>query len=134
MKPIQLTLLALIICSYTVLSRVAKPEQAIPARAFIGNGQPETFRIPVYNFFAMKLLPTAKSGIQVSDYIRCMLEDNAGNIWIGTNNDGVCRYDGKNFRSFTTYHGLAGNAIRNMVQDETGNIWLTTNNGVSKRI
>ena len=30
-----------------------------------------------------------------------MLEDRAGNIWFGSVDAGVCRYDGKTFKSFT---------------------------------
>jgi ligand-binding sensor domain-containing protein len=33
--------------------------------------------------------------------IWCMVEDNAGNIWIGTNNTGLYCYDGKVFRCFS---------------------------------
>jgi ligand-binding sensor domain-containing protein len=33
--------------------------------------------------------------------IWCMVKDNAGNIWIGTNNTGLFRFDGKNFICFS---------------------------------
>src|SRR5688500_12858236 len=31
----------------------------------------------------------------------CIIEDRAGNLWIGTRNTGLLRYDGKTFTSFT---------------------------------
>jgi hypothetical protein len=30
-----------------------------------------------------------------------VLEDRAGNIWVGTRNTGLCRFDGKTFMSFS---------------------------------
>ena len=36
----------------------------------------------------------AKSN-QVSQYIRRMFQDKDGNIWFGTNDQGVCKYNGK---------------------------------------
>ena len=32
-----------------------------------------------------------------SDYVYCMLEDRDGNIWFGSVDRGVCRYDGTSF-------------------------------------
>ncbi|MBX2981523.1 MAG: hypothetical protein KF843_02525 [Flavobacteriales bacterium] len=49
---------------------------------------------------------------QISEYIRRMFQDREGNIWFGTNGDGVCRYDG---RSLVYY--LAGTTVRG---DRTG--------------
>jgi len=37
---------------------------------------------------------TEKTGLSIN-YVYCMLEDKAGNLWFGTLDAGVCRYDGK---------------------------------------
>ena len=37
---------------------------------------------------------------QVSQYIRRIFQDKAGNIWFGTNDDGVVRCDGKSLHYF----------------------------------
>lgn len=42
------------------------------------------------------------SGERFGGYgVWCMLQDNAGNIWFGTRNTGLYRYDGKTFTGFT---------------------------------
>ena len=98
----------------------------------INNGQPQTQpKVPVYNFLSVKLIPAPDPSLQVSEYIRCMIQDKKGNIWFGTNNEGVCRYDGERFFYYAEKDGLAGNAVRRILEDKKGNIWLATNNGVS---
>lgn len=58
--------------------------------------------------------------------IYCMLKDNAGNIWFGTDQKGVCRYNGKTF-TFFTEKGLSGAAVRTIFQDTKGNLWFGNN-------
>ncbi len=83
---------------------------------------------------------TAKGGI-VDESINVILEDKAGNIWIGTElgsgqigeNGGVWRYDGKTFKKFTTKDGLIHNGVYSIVEDKAGYIWLgTRNTGLSR--
>ncbi len=69
---------------------------------------------------------------QVSQYIRRIFQDKAGNLWFGTNGDGVCRYDGESLQYFTPKEGFGGDAVRGIVQDESGNLWFATNGGVSR--
>ncbi len=54
--------------------------------------------------------------------------DNAGNVWFGTQSEGVCRYDGKTF-SYFTEKNLAGYAVRASLQDKSGNLWFGNNGG-----
>ena len=77
-------------------------------------------------------LPDPSVPQQVSQYIRRMLQDKNGNIWFGTNGDGVCRYDGKSLTYFTTTEGFSGNAVRGIAEDVNGNIWFATNGGVCR--
>lgn len=58
--------------------------------------------------------------------VRCMLQDNAGNVWFGTNGGGVSKYNGKTFSTFTESEGLSSNLINCMFQDSNQNIWLGT--------
>lgn len=67
--------------------------------------------------------PGVKEPEQISQYIRRMLQDRDGNIWFGTNGDGVCRYDGKTLRYFNHGDGFKGEAVRGMLQ----RIWLGDN-------
>ena len=70
--------------------------------------------------------------MQISQYVRVIFEDRAGNIWFGTNDDGVCRHDGKSFVYFTTKDGFGGKAVRGISQDGDGNLWFATDGGVSR--
>jgi ligand-binding sensor domain-containing protein len=70
--------------------------------------------------------------VQISEYVRCVFQDQAGNLWFGTNSDGVCRYDGKALAYFNVNHGLGGMAVRDIVQSADGAIWFATEGGVSR--
>ncbi len=70
--------------------------------------------------------------LQISSFVRRIFQDAKGNLWFGTNGDGVCRYDGKSLTFFSSREGLSGTAIRGIVEDKDGNLWFGTNGGVSK--
>lgn len=57
------------------------------------------------------------------DQIRSMAQDNAGNIWLGTD-DGLTRYDGKYYSHYTTEQGLNNNLILSVCIDSKENIWI----------
>ncbi|MBL7923352.1 MAG: hypothetical protein JNL88_04050 [Bacteroidia bacterium] len=54
------------------------------------------------------------------------LADRAGNVWFGTQEKGVCRYDGNMF-TFFTEEGLDLAAVRTLFQDREGTIWAGNN-------
>lgn len=54
------------------------------------------------------------------------LVDSSGNVWFGTQEKGVCRYDGNSFVFFTE-HGLDKAAVRTLYQDKAGSIWAGNN-------
>lgn len=54
------------------------------------------------------------------------LVDRSGNVWFGTQEMGVCCYDGKSFTWFTE-KGLSDAAVRCIFQDKAGNIWMGNN-------
>lgn len=66
--------------------------------------------------------------------IRCLVKDNDGFLWIGTEN-GLCRYDGINVDVFRNVPGdsasLPGNYVLDMVRDAHGTIWVAVFGGVS---
>jgi ligand-binding sensor domain-containing protein len=69
---------------------------------------------------------------QISAYVRCVFEDREGNLWFGTNHEGVCRYDGTSLVFFGPKEGLAGAAVREIVQTPEGAMWFGTEGGLSR--
>ena len=62
-----------------------------------------------------------------SNTVLTIFEDSHGNIWFGTT-DGITRYDGENFRTFTTEDGLSRNTTGLIFEDRHGVLWFA--NGV----
>jgi ligand-binding sensor domain-containing protein/signal transduction histidine kinase len=60
--------------------------------------------------------------------IFALFEGHDGQIWAGTRN-GLARFDGQNWKLFTTRDGLADNAVRAIAEDAGGTIWAGTENG-----
>ena len=66
-----------------------------------------------------------------SNHVYGIVQDSAGFIWFGTDN-GLCRFDGHEFRSYTHADGdrssISSNNIRRMTLDSRGQIWLALDN------
>jgi hypothetical protein len=67
------------------------------------------------------------------DAVSCLVQDNNGNIWIGTDGGGVSKFDGKYYTHYTVKEGLSNNYVVSIIQDKAGHLWFGTNgNGVSE--
>ncbi len=75
---------------------------------------------------------TSDTGTWISQYIRRMFQDTDGNIWFGTEQDGVVWYNGRKLDYFTPVEGFSGTSVRGMVQDALGNMWFATRGGVAR--
>lgn len=62
--------------------------------------------------------------------IRTILQDSKGNYWFGSDQEGVCKYDGKTFTYYTTENGFCGKQVIYIKEDETGIIWFGTSSGL----
>ncbi len=65
----------------------------------------------------------------------CIWEDEAGNFWIGTNEQGLILFDpvaGEVLENFTEADGLPSNMILSILPGEEGVLWMSTNRGLSK--
>jgi len=51
-------------------------------------------------------------------------EDTSGNIWFGTADSGVWRYDGNSVKNFTKKDGLDGDFIWIIYKSKTGELWF----------
>ena len=69
---------------------------------------------------------------QVAEYIVAAIEDSKGNLWFGTNGQGVARWDGTSLRYFSIGDGLIGDVVTGIAEDRDGHLWFGTHTGVSK--
>lgn len=60
------------------------------------------------------------------------LLDRAGNLWFGTNDNGLYKYDGKSFTQYTITDGLNSNNISCLMEDRDEQIWIGTVAGPCK--
>jgi ligand-binding sensor domain-containing protein len=58
--------------------------------------------------------------------VYCILKDKKGNIWFGTQAEGVCKFDGKSL-TWLKEKGLAGPAVLGVFEDKKGNLWFGNN-------
>jgi ligand-binding sensor domain-containing protein len=63
--------------------------------------------------------------------VRAFLEDSKGNIWFGSDKEGVCLLHNGKFQYFTTENGLSHNQVRNIYEDKNGVIWFECGEGLS---
>ena len=61
---------------------------------------------------------------------RALLEDSEGNLWVGSNDEGVYKIEGDSCISFTTADGLCNNSVRSLAEDKNHNIWVGTASGI----
>ncbi len=71
-----------------------------------------------------------KNGL-TSNKAETILEDSKGNIWVGTTDKGVYRYNGKSWKVFDTSTGLLSNTILSACEDANGKIWFGTSVGIN---
>lgn len=65
--------------------------------------------------------------------VTAILQDSRGYIWIGTQDGGVSKFDGKEFIAYRKKNGLGDNWINCIFEDKQGNIWFgTETNGITK--
>lgn len=84
-----------------------------------------------YSVSSLDYLPfdpsNANAPLSLSRYgVYCILKDKKGNVWFGTQAEGVCRYDGQTLTWFKD-KGLAGPAVLGLFEDSKGNLWFGNN-------
>lgn len=80
-----------------------------------------------------KISPTGEitTFLQGADYIRALLEDQQGNIWIGFENSGLGYMDPSS-GTFTNVTGIVGSTVYTLLEYPTGTIWAGSESGLSK--
>ncbi|WP_188460409.1 two-component regulator propeller domain-containing protein [Marivirga lumbricoides] len=65
--------------------------------------------------------------------VRSIAEDKQGNLWFGTDGEGVFKYDGNSFTAITPTDELSDKHVMSILADSKGNIWIGTRfGGISK--
>jgi hypothetical protein len=68
--------------------------------------------------------------VKFTSGIRAIFQDSRGHYWLGSDQEGLCRFDGKGF----TYYDLEDvgciNQVVSIQEDEFGTVWIGTNKGV----
>ncbi|WP_340200922.1 two-component regulator propeller domain-containing protein [Ascidiimonas sp. W6] len=67
-----------------------------------------------------------------NDGIISILEDSKGAFWIGSKENGLCKYNGKTYTYFTTKDGLPNTSIPYIQEDELQNIWLDNGKKITR--
>lgn len=62
--------------------------------------------------------------------VQCAIQDKDGNLWFGTTENGLYKYDGKSFSQFLVADGLNSNNIYCILEDKDGKIWIGTAAGL----
>ena len=65
------------------------------------------------------------------NFIISALVDQQNHKWFGTWGGGLTRFDGADWKTFTTDDGLAGNYILSLSLDTEGRVWAGTDQGAS---
>ena len=55
-----------------------------------------------------------------------MAEDNTGDLWFGTQGNGVSKYDGTVFTNYPIQCGLSDNTVLGITKDKQGHLWFGT--------
>lgn len=86
-----------------------------------------------YSFKIYKNKPFDKKSLPGS-WIECLLEDDKGNIWIGTNSQGVFYFDRvKNkFYNYFDKKNNSNNRVWTLYKDRNGIVWSGTTSGLNK--
>ncbi|MGH1338938.1 MAG: ligand-binding sensor domain-containing protein [Aureispira sp.] len=96
--------------------------------------QPSTERpIPVTTINKYFLDPKTDTVLRLkfTTNIRAIFEDRKGNFWFGSDQEGLCLFDGKSLTYFKEKGKATDNQIRAIFEDKTGRIWLEKAKGTS---
>ncbi len=74
---------------------------------------------------------TAVDGLPQSQ-VNALVEDQYGYLWIGTSGGGLARFDGRDFKVFSTLDGLLSNVVTSLFIDSHKNIWIVHPRGITR--
>lgn len=69
---------------------------------------------------------------QLCQHLRRIFQDKSGNLWFGTNNYGIMRYNGDTLEYFDKNEGQNCSRITGIVEDKEGNVWFGAYGGITR--
>lgn len=73
-----------------------------------------------------------KEASDFSKGVYCGFMDSKGDLWFGSNGNGLYRYDGSTMLHYTESEGLSNNQVCAITEDREGNLWFGTAKGLSR--
>ena len=61
-----------------------------------------------------------------NNYIYTILQDSRGNVWFGTDGNGLVKYSNGSFQFFDENSGIGDDVVYAITEDENGEIWFST--------
>ncbi len=74
----------------------------------------------------------AASGSHARGYVPRILEDRAGNLWVGTVNSGLVRLGEHGDEALALADGLPHGRVSGLLEDREGSLWIGTNGGLAR--
>ncbi|MCE2994145.1 MAG: two-component regulator propeller domain-containing protein [Cyclobacteriaceae bacterium] len=74
---------------------------------------------------------SSADGLPLSQ-VTSIAEDSLGYLWVGTLGAGLARFDGREFKHYNTFDGLASNNISEIIIDNKKQMWICHPYGISK--
>lgn len=87
--------------------------------------------ITKYDAKTKKFSEVTTENIKVSKSITCMVCDQQGTIWFGTDGQGLLKDENGKFSLLTTKDGLASNEVNALMENIDGVLWIGTSNGIN---
>ena len=91
---------------------------------FASAGSAQDFHYSIRNYKAVDGLPQSQ--------VSAIVEDQNGYLWLGTQGGGLARFDGREFKVYTTLDGLLTNEITGLKLDRHQNLWILHSTGVTR--
>jgi ligand-binding sensor domain-containing protein/signal transduction histidine kinase len=74
---------------------------------------------------------TAVDGLPQSQ-VNAIVEDQYGYLWIATSGGGLARFDGREFKVYSTLNGLLSNVVTSLFIDSKQNVWAVHPQGLTR--
>jgi len=118
-----------------VARRIGGSIEKLPPYGPKGHGAFRTYEDPRGNVWIAKtegLFRATATGLELAVpgmIVRYMCGDRDGDLWIGTNGDGLFRFKDRAIRLFTTADGLPNKVIMTVLASREGGLWTGANCG-----